>query len=291
MKLFPKYVAWVSSLVLIFLVCFFIWRGFSQTRLIIRGDDMGYCRGANLGCIEAYKSGILTAVEVMVPCDYFQEAVELIRENPGLDVGIHLTLNSEWENIKWGPLTDVPSLVDENGYFFPMIWPDAAYPEGQALGSAEWKLDEIERELRAQIETALHHLPDCSHATAHMGFHAISPRVTRLVMNLMREYKVDANLRLWPMRQLYLFGDAGSVEEMVLHAVEVLDNLGPGTWECYEHPGKIVDGIESAWHEGAEDDALYRAAVTEALTDPRLKAAIKRNRIRLIGYDQLGFRR
>ena len=287
MKLFRNNLTWAVSLVLIFLVCFFIWSGARQTRLIMRGDDMGYCRGANLGCIEAYQNGILTAVEVMVPCDHFLEAVELLKENPGLDIGIHLTLNSEWENLKWGPLTDAPSLVDEQGHFFPMTWPDAAYPEGQALGSADWKLDEIERELRAQIETALHFLPSCSHATAHMGFHAISPRVTRLVMNLMREYNVDANLRLWPMRQLYLFGDATTADEMVDHAVDMLNNLGPGTWECYEHPGKIVEGYEPAWQVGAEEDAIYRAAVTEALTDPRLKEALRRNRIKLIGYDQL----
>ena len=78
---------------------------------------MGFSHYANVGCIKAYQEGILTAVEVMVPCDYFPEAVELLKQNQGLDVGIHLTLNSEWENIKWRSLTNAPSLVDENGFF------------------------------------------------------------------------------------------------------------------------------------------------------------------------------
>ena len=88
-------------------------------RLIVRGDDMGFCHAANAGCIEAYQNGILTCVELMPPCAHFDEAVEMCLENPDLDVGVHLTLTSEWDQIKWGPLTDAPSLTDANGHFFP----------------------------------------------------------------------------------------------------------------------------------------------------------------------------
>ena len=68
---------------------------------------------------------------------------------------------------------------------------------------------------------------------------------------------------------------------------EVLEKLGPGTWECYEHPGMIIEGGEAAWHIGAEEDAIYRAAVTRALTDDRLAEVIKRRKIKLIGYKDL----
>ena len=66
----------------------------------------------------------------------FLEAVQMLKENPGLDVGVHLTLNSEWENIKWGPLTNAPSLVDANGHFFPMTYPDREEEANNALGTA-----------------------------------------------------------------------------------------------------------------------------------------------------------
>lgn len=82
------------------------------TCLIIRGDDIGSCHAANVACIRAYKEGIMTSVELMVPCSWFPEAVKLLNENPGLDVGVHLIMTSEWENFKWRPLTWAPSLTD-----------------------------------------------------------------------------------------------------------------------------------------------------------------------------------
>lgn len=250
---------------------------------------MGFSHAANVGCIMAYEEGILTAVEVMVPCDFFMEAVEMLKENPGLDVGIHLTLNSEWQNIRWGPITDAPSLLDPYGYFFPMTWPDEHDPPYLALGTSNWKLEEIEQELRAQIELALSHLPQCSHATPHMGFHTISPQVSRLTFNLMKEYDVDANLRMLPMKRVSLFEDANTLEEMVASAVNVLGNLKPGTWEVYDHPGMIIEGEEPHWHIGSEGDAAYRDLVTKALVSKELKEVIKRRNIKLVGYRDLKF--
>jgi predicted glycoside hydrolase/deacetylase ChbG (UPF0249 family) len=279
----------IFFIILFVLIIYFVQNRDGQIRLIVRGDDMGFSHAANIGCIKAYQQGILTAVEVMVPCDSFLEAVEMLKENPGLDVGIHLTLNSEWENIKWGPITNAPSLVDENGYFFPMTWPDDAYPPNKALGTSNWKLEEIEKELRAQIEMALFHLPHCSHATPHMGFNTISPQINQLAFNLIKEYNVDANLRILPLNEVSLFEDAFTMEEMVATAVEVLENLGPGTWQFYEHPGMIIEGVESAWHIGAEDDAIYRDAVTKALVSKKLQDVINRRNIKLIGYKDLKF--
>jgi len=279
----------VFYLILFILIIYFVRNRDGQIRLIVRGDDMGFSHAANVGCIKAYQEGILTAVEIMVPCAYFLEAVTMLKENPGLDVGIHLTLNSEWENIKWGPITNAPSLVDENGNFFPMTWPDEAYPPHRALGTAKWQLAEIERELRAQIELALYHLPHCSHATPHMGFHTISPRVNQLAFDLIKEYNVDANIRFLPFNDVSLFENAFTPEEMIASAVKVLENIEPGTWQFYEHPGMIIEGEEGAWHIGAEDDAIYRDAVTKALTSNRLKDVIERRNIELIGYKDLKF--
>ena len=95
-------------------------------KLLIRGDDIGSSHTANVACIESYKSGIMRSVELMVPGPWFPEAVRLLNANPGLDVGVHLVITSEWNDIKWRPLTCCPSLVDKDGYFYPMIlqWDD-----------------------------------------------------------------------------------------------------------------------------------------------------------------------
>ena len=289
MKISAKKVLVIFYIILFISIIFFFKYRDEEIRLIVRGDDMGFSHYANVGCINAYQDGILTAVEVMAPCDNFLEAVEMLHENPGLDVGIHLTLNSEWENIKWGPLTNAPSLIDENGYFFPMTWPDEAYAPNMALGTSNWKLDEIEKELRVQIELVLIHLPECSHATPHMGFNTISPKVNQLVFNLVREYNIDANIRYLPMNQISLFEGANTLEGMISNAVEVLNNLKPGTWDFYDHPGMLIEGEEMAWHIGAEDDAIYRDRVTRALMSEKLKEVIERRDIKLIGYKDLKF--
>ncbi len=91
------------------------------------------------------------------------------------------------------------------------------------------------------------------------------------------------------MKQLSLFEDANTLEEMVKTAVNVLENLTPGTWEVYEHPGMIIEGEEPHWHIGAEDDAAYRDLVTKALISKELKEVIKRRNIKLIGYNDLKF--
>ncbi|MCK4852943.1 MAG: ChbG/HpnK family deacetylase [Bacteroidales bacterium] len=91
-----------------------------EVYLLIRGDDIGSSHAANVGCMESYQNGIMQSVELMPPCPWFPEAVKMLKDNPDLDVGIHLVLTSEWDNIKWGPLTDAPSISDEDGYFYPL---------------------------------------------------------------------------------------------------------------------------------------------------------------------------
>ena len=87
--------------------------------LVVRIDDMGSSHSANVACIDTYRNGIARSVEVMPVCAWFPEAVRMLRDNPGLDVGVHLTLTSEWENVKWRPLTNCPSLVDRTATSFP----------------------------------------------------------------------------------------------------------------------------------------------------------------------------
>ena len=95
----------------------------------------------------------MKSVEIMVPAPWFMEMVALLNENPGLDVGVHLVLTSEWDNIKSRPLTDGKSFVDENGYYYPMVWPGKHF-RGRSLSEQSLDLNEVEAELRAQIELA-----------------------------------------------------------------------------------------------------------------------------------------
>ena len=89
--------------------------------LIIHADDAGLSHSENRATIQSLEQGVVNSYSIMVPCPWFYEMANFAKNNPQYDCGVHLTLTCEWENYKFGPvlpITDVPSLVDENGFFF-----------------------------------------------------------------------------------------------------------------------------------------------------------------------------
>src|SRR5437764_7164064 len=75
-------------------------------RLIVRGDDMGFSHSGNEAILKCCREGIETSVEVLAPSPWFPEAARMLAEHPGVDVGVHLALSSEWDNVKWRPVSD-----------------------------------------------------------------------------------------------------------------------------------------------------------------------------------------
>jgi len=262
-------------------------RAADNVRLIVRGDDMGSSHAANVACIQGYRDGIMRSVELMMPCPWFPEAVELLKENSELDVGIHLTLTSEWQGMKWRPLTHAPSLVDANGYFFPMVWPNPNLPAGTSLKESSWKLDEIEHELRAQVEMALRHVPRISHLNAHMGFTSLDPSLAKLVNGLAQEYGLITGAELGGLKRFPGWGDAKSGEERTDRFVKNLNALEPGTYLFVEHPGLDVVELQAIGHKGYENVAADRAAVTQVFTSPAVRKAIRDQGIQLLSYGDL----
>ena len=255
--------------------------------LIIRGDDIGSCHAANVACIQSYTEGIMTTVEIMVPCPWFPEAVKLLNENPGLDVGVHVLLTSEWENYKWRPLTSAPSLTDEDGYFYPMIWQRKDMPPGTALRSANWKIEEIEKEMRAQIELAMRKVPHISHLTCHMGCSGWHPKVKEVWAKLSRQYNLRVAPSEYGVRSAGGFGDARTATERIKRFVKMLEGLKPGTYLFVEHPGLDVPEMRAIGHSGYYGVAEDRDAVTKVFTSKEVKKAIKTLGIRLISYADL----
>jgi predicted glycoside hydrolase/deacetylase ChbG (UPF0249 family) len=258
------------------------------SRLIIRGDDIGSTHGANLGCIASNKEGIMRSVEIMVPCPWFPEAVLMLKETPDLDVGVHITLTSEWENIKWGPLTHAPSLTDADGYFYPQIWPSERFPEERTIKGADWKLEEIEDEMRAQIELALKYIPQVSHLSCHMGCTSIDKQVAEVFEKLAGEYKLDIDpgehrVKYFPAR---IRGE--STKERVEAFIDGLKKLKPGeTYLFVEHPAVAGDEMEAVGHDGYYTVNSDRQMVLEMFTSPDIKNAIEELGIELISYADL----
>jgi predicted glycoside hydrolase/deacetylase ChbG (UPF0249 family) len=259
----------------------------SRISLLIRGDDIASSHAANVACIQSYKNGIMRSVELMVPGPWFPEAVRLLNENPGLDVGVHLVVTSEWNDVKWRPLTCCPSLVDQDGYFYPMIWQRPDFPKGTALKDAPWKLDEMEKEFRAQIEMARRHVPRVSHVNCHMGCEGCAPEIAALVKRLAVEYDLDIDpfengyqyIALWNRNDT-------TAEQRILSTIKTLNNLKPGRHFFIDHPGMNTPEMQAIWHTGYENVAADRDAVTRVFTSPEVMEIIQSRKIVLVSYKE-----
>lgn len=158
--------------------------GFAATDrvAVVHVDDIGMCHAANVGAFEALENGPATCGSIMVPCPWFLEAAGRARANPRLDLGVHLTLNAEWTEYRWGPVAGrsrVPSLCDREGYLPRSVI--------EVLKNA--RLEEVEIELRAQIDLALAAGIDVTHLDSHMGS-VFFPQFFDLLARLAADYRL-----------------------------------------------------------------------------------------------------
>jgi chitin disaccharide deacetylase len=154
--------------------------------LIPHIDDVGVCHGANRAFAELAGQGFVTTASVMVPCPWFPETADLVREQPGLDLGVHLTLTSESRACRWRPISTTSrssGLIDDAGF----MWPDVPSVRRHAERRA------VETEMRAQIEAALAAGIDVTHLDTHMGA-AASPEFVDSYLSLGREYRLPVLL-------------------------------------------------------------------------------------------------
>jgi predicted glycoside hydrolase/deacetylase ChbG (UPF0249 family) len=281
----------MRAIALLFLAVFALQPASTEIRLIVKGDDMAAGHGINVATIDAYKRGVLTTTNVIVPGPWFPEAARLLKENPGLDVGVHLALTSEWENVKWRPLTWAPSIVDPDGYFFPIVAPRAGFPPNSSIKESQFKLEEIEKELRAQLTLAKRHIPQVTYTWNHMGFSSVSPEVHQLVARLSKEFGliVPSDLGLQFVGRLYESKDTGAVKADKLAAK--LETIGPGLWLHIDHAATNDPEMQAIGHKGYEWVAADRSANLEMWTSPKVREVITRRGIKLTNYRDLAGQR
>jgi predicted glycoside hydrolase/deacetylase ChbG (UPF0249 family) len=153
-------------------------------QLLLRLDDNGMNHSVTMAIQQVAETGIPFSTSVMFACPWYQEAVTVLKKYPKLSVGVHLTLNSEWRHYRWGPVlgrSAVPSLVDSNGYFLPST---AAFLKSQ------YKLDEVEQELSAQIERAIDSGLQIDYVDYHMGTATSTPELRAVVEKLAKKYNL-----------------------------------------------------------------------------------------------------
>ena len=254
--------------------------------LIVNCDDLGSSHAANVGCYEALREGIATSATLMVPCPWAREAAARYR---GEDVGVHLTLNAEWDLYRWGPCTHVPSLLDGDGGFprtLPEVWEHA-------------DMDEVRRELRTQVERAILWGFDVSHLDSHMGTLQLRPEFFDVYLELAVDFRLPLRLSGgsseraigFPFRRLaaeegVVFPDhlvhvpgVGSREVFE----KVIDDLRPGVTEIYAHPAVDTAELRALapdWARRVDDHRLL-------VHDPAMRARLDRAGVQLVGYREL----
>ncbi len=155
--------------------------------IILHADDAGMSEGANIATIQYLENNLIQSAAVMAPCPNAEEFIKWAIDHPASDVGMHLTLTSEWQEYRWTTITnpdEVPGLIDPDGMFWHEVY------EVVTHASAE----EVEKEIRAQIDMAIEMGYQPDHLDTHMGTLYGHPDYLEVFINIAEEYGIPANI-------------------------------------------------------------------------------------------------
>ncbi|HXC72430.1 MAG TPA: polysaccharide deacetylase family protein [Pyrinomonadaceae bacterium] len=266
--------------------------------LIVHADDLGMAHSVNAATIKAFETGLVSSGSIMVPCPWFSEIAAYARANPRADLGLHLTLTSEWTSFRWGPLSSkdrVSSLLDKDGYFYPL--------ETDAASHADPK--EVELEITAQVERARASGVQPTHLDSHMGTLYQNKALFEVFLRVARKYKLPVRVaRAW-------FGQADFPAEILktddVYIDRVLDintSVAANDWASFYSDAikKLEPGVTEVVIHLAYDDAEMRGATfdhpnwgaawrqrdLDFFTSDAFRKLLQENQIKLITWRELG---
>jgi predicted glycoside hydrolase/deacetylase ChbG (UPF0249 family) len=297
------------SLAVAFLIAF-VMTSFAQTRtiaerlgfpadsklLIIHADDLAVAHSEDAASFDALDKQAVTSASIMVPCPWLTEVADYAKAHPDADLGLHLTLTSEWKTYRWGPVESkdkVPSLLDPSGY----LWPDTP----QSVGAL--KADEAEREIRAQIERAVAMGIHPTHLDSHMGTLFSRPDLFAVYVKVAREYKLPFLAFIAPDTPKELSSVLSS-KDVLLNSVVIADpsvhpsdwnafyasaikNLKPGVTEIIVHLGHDDAELRAVTVDHADYGTAWRQRDYDEVTSPEFKKLLGENHVILIHWSDL----
>jgi predicted glycoside hydrolase/deacetylase ChbG (UPF0249 family) len=264
--------------------------------LILNADDLAVTHSENIASFAALDQKLITSATVMVPCPWFTEVAAYAKTHPQADLGLHLTLTSEWQTFRWGPIASralVPSLVGSDGYFYADV-PDVV---------KHAKLDEVEMEIRAQIERAKSMGLEPSHLDAHMHSLYASPELFGVFLKVAHEYKLPIrgarNEKLFQ-GVLPLMAPGDPVPDAIFspgedvpasgwtdYYVNLIRNLQPGVTEIFVHLAHDDAETQAVTVNHPDWGAAWRQREVEAMSSPAFRKALEDNHIILIGWREI----
>jgi predicted glycoside hydrolase/deacetylase ChbG (UPF0249 family) len=264
--------------------------------LIIHADDLAVAHSADEASFTALESGAVTSASVMVPCPWLLEVSEWLKAHPDADLGLHLTLTSEWKDYRWGPVAprdQVASLVNPDGYFWPEVLPVVKHATPE----------DVEREIRAQIERAIAVGIHPTHLDMHMGTLAAREDYYAVFIKVAHEYhlpflalRVPGSRAKWlsmltpndpVLDSLTVFNPSVKAETWTESYVHALGTLKPGFNEMIVHLARDDSEFEAITAGHPDYGAAWRARDFKAVTSPEFRKALDDNHIILVHWKDL----
>jgi predicted glycoside hydrolase/deacetylase ChbG (UPF0249 family) len=260
--------------------------------LIIHADDFGMSHSVDQATMEALEKHWVTSASIMVPCPWFPEVAEWAKSHREADLGIHLTLNSEWSALRWRGLTSLSgsSLLDAEGYL------PATVPE--VLQKA--KTADVQTEARAQLERARQAGIRLSHLDTHMGTIVSSPQFFATYMALGRSYGLPVLLEQRPDFMGVEFPREGIVTDKVLMMLpgpskdqwlsayeNMLAPLPPGSYQLIVHLGIDNEELRAATAGQDAYGSAWRQRDFNVVSSPEFQRFLKEQKFILVSWGQL----
>ena len=259
--------------------------------VLLRLDDVGMNHSVNTAIERVAKTGMPFSVSVMFACPWYQEAVEILKKYPNVNVGVHLVLNSEWRNYRWGPvlgMAAVPSLVDSVGYFLPST---------REFLASKYDLGEVERELDAQLQRAMASGLKISYVDFHMGTAGATPQLRAVVERLAEKYRVGISRSYGETSNTIFSAPVEQKTSELVSGLNRADRTRTNLWvihvaERTPEMEVLFDRNNAAQNSGAGVPlvAQHRQGELDAMLSRELADMVRANRIKLVTYDQLNAR-
>ena len=267
--------------------------------LIIHADDLGVAHTVNEASEMVMEKGSVSSASIMVPCPWFTEIADYSRAHPKADLGLHLTLTSEWKNYKWGPVaskTEVPGLVNKNGFLYSSV--DSVYMHANLV--------EVEKELRAQIEQAKKFGVDFTHFDSHMGALFGNADYLKVLIKLGREYKVPVLLNKSGPRSafnvsmenyltekdvqldgIYTANPADYKNGMENFYINLLKNLKPGLSEIIMHAAYDNSEMQAVTIDHPDWGSAWRQADVNFFKSEKCRKLLQDQNIQLVTWREV----
>jgi len=262
--------------------------------LIVHADDLGVAHSVNDASTKAFATGLVNSGSIMVPCPWLTEIAAFARSNPNADLGLHLTLTSEWRNYRWGPVAPrdrVASLIAEDGYFYP----------SESEASAHALASEAEIEIRAQIERARKLGIQPTHLDSHMGTLYENKDLFEVLLRLGREYKLPIRMsKDFQSRMSFLpallkaedvaidriitIGADVPAEGWVKFYSEAVSNLQPGVTEFVIHLAHDDAEMKAVTIDHPNWGSAWRERDLQFFTSDAFRKLLQENGIKLITW-------